>query len=351
MSIWDTYPSNYRSQEVCTILNAVNAGECVSIVGLSGAGKSNLTGFITHRVKNGPHFYFIDCNTITSSDSASLIDTIYHTIDESESPMVSNQALSVKIKQKLDTFNKGICIILDRFDLYQPGLENTRAVENNLRALRDQFKYDLTLIISTRRQLDPGSELAELFLAHTLWLGPLNRDDAVWSINAFNSRHGLQWGSATQDKIIELSQGYPSILRAICEAHASGIALDLDALQKTDVLLSRVKEFWNDAPDEATLEKCRIQNHPFLSKSLKKTSGDELTANEQRLMTHLSAHQNQICTKEELIAAVWPEEKLIAGLRDDSLTQLIHRLREKLGQKGNGEIQTLPGRGYRYKVG
>lgn len=350
MSIWDTYPPNYRLEEVQFILNAVSAGECVSLVGLSGAGKSNLTGFLTHRVKNGPCFFFVDCNTLTATDPASLINILYHTIDESNSPMVSFQALSAKIKQKMNALNNGMCIVLDRFDVYQPGSNDTKAVENNLRALRDQFKYDLTFILSTRRPLDPESELAELFLANTLWLGPLNREDSFWSINAFASRHNLQWNSATLDQIFGLSQGYPSILRAICEAHASGIPLEPGELQKSAAVQRRVNEFWNDAPDEGLLEKCRLQNHTFLSQPSKKTAGDELTANEQRLMTHLQSHQGQICTKEELIAAVWPEEKLIAGLRDDSLTQLIHRLREKMGPKENGEIQTLPGRGYRLKI-
>ena len=350
MSIWDTYPSNYRSQEVQFILNAVSAGECVSLVGLSGAGKSNLTGFLTHRINNGPCFYFVDCNTLTTTDPAFLITVLFHTIDESEAPMVSFQTLSAKIRQKVNATSNGICFVLDRFDVYQPGSTETKAVENNLRALRDQFKYDLTFIISTRRPLDPGSELAELFLANTLWLGPLNHEDSIWSIQSFALRHGLQWNSTTQEQIYKHSQGYPSILRAICEAHASGIPLDLDTLRKSDAVHRRVKELWNDSPEEATLEKCGIQNHPFLSKSQKKISGEELTANEQRLMTYLNAHQGQICTKEDLIAAVWPEEKLIAGLRDDSLTQLIHRLREKLGPKENGEIQTLSGRGYRFKI-
>jgi DNA-binding winged helix-turn-helix (wHTH) protein len=39
---------------------------------------------------------------------------------------------------------------------------------------------------------------------------------------------------------------------------------------------------------------------------------------------------------------------VITGLRDDSLAQLIRRLRQKIGA---GCIQTIPGRGYRYTAG
>ena len=45
MSAWDAYPANYREAEVRAILAALRAGECVSVIGLSGAGKSNLIGF------------------------------------------------------------------------------------------------------------------------------------------------------------------------------------------------------------------------------------------------------------------------------------------------------------------
>ena len=47
MSTWETFPPIYRKKEVSQILKAVQAGECVSIIGLSGSGKSNLMGFIT----------------------------------------------------------------------------------------------------------------------------------------------------------------------------------------------------------------------------------------------------------------------------------------------------------------
>lgn len=56
MSVWDDYPTDYRQREVEYILSAVASGECVSVAGLSGAGKSNLLGFIAHRAsQTGAH--------------------------------------------------------------------------------------------------------------------------------------------------------------------------------------------------------------------------------------------------------------------------------------------------------
>ena len=44
MGIWDEYPIDYRKQEVGYIIKTVLAGDCVSVLGLSGSGKSNLLG-------------------------------------------------------------------------------------------------------------------------------------------------------------------------------------------------------------------------------------------------------------------------------------------------------------------
>ena len=49
MSVWDSFPADYRAREVQFILKAVQAGECAAVVGLSGAGKSNLVGFLANR--------------------------------------------------------------------------------------------------------------------------------------------------------------------------------------------------------------------------------------------------------------------------------------------------------------
>ena len=65
MSQWDAYPSTYRQDEVQRILSAMQSGECVSIIGLSGAGKSNLMGFLAHRQDAFPHpNLLVDCNRL-----------------------------------------------------------------------------------------------------------------------------------------------------------------------------------------------------------------------------------------------------------------------------------------------
>ena len=64
MTIWDAYPADYRAQEVKTIQAAVLAGECAAVIGLSGAGKSNLFGFLAHRTHPAGAYILVDGNRL-----------------------------------------------------------------------------------------------------------------------------------------------------------------------------------------------------------------------------------------------------------------------------------------------
>lgn len=77
----------------------------------------------------------------------------------------------------------------------------------------------------------------------------------------------------------------------------------------------------------------------------------QLTANEHRLLIYLQAHSGKVCAKDDLIRAVWSEEVIIEGLRDDSLAQLVRRLRQKIEADPSKPrfIHTAPGRGYMYR--
>ncbi len=350
MNVWDSYPENYRSAEIQEIVAAVQAGECISLIGLSGAGKSNLLGYLVHRsTPSGIRFIHVDCNYLSGADPTSLFTAILEGLDALTSSSATLQGIIKAVRATLETTGNKLCFIFDRFELFDLSSEGYKVIANNLRALRDNFKYELTYILSMRHPLEPENELAELFLAHTLWLGPLTTSDAKWSVQQYAGRHELQWNDAITEKIVSISGGYPSMLRAVCEAASAGIPFKESELRKFNSVERRLDEFWADAPDDVALKESRLQELSLFQKVSKTRGGNqELTAAEQRLLDHLKCRNGEICSKEELIEAVWPEEKLSAGLRDDSLTQLVHRLREKIDRTGKITIQTLPGRGYRF---
>jgi len=238
-----------------------------------------------------------------------------------------------------------LCLVFDRFDGLP--LETQPALYGNLRALRDEHKYRLTYVTFTRHPLEGRSELAELFYAHTLWLGPLSESAARWAIDEYRQRSGQTWDEPVYHAILEVSGRYPSFLRAACEAVAAsgGPPPEAAALRGHPAVRRRVEEFWASAVPE-DLRHSGLEGLPLLAQE-----SNELTAKEALLLKYLQAHPGQVCEKDELMRAVWPEVKVYDdGLQDDSLAQLVRRLRRKIEPEPSNpsHIFNVPGRGYRY---
>lgn len=358
MSIWEEYPSDYRADEVQAILSAIKAGECAAVVGLSGSGKSNLLGFMAHhqaRFTTCPRLVLVDCNRLREFTTQALFELFADGLGTAAGPPPGSLAgIETRIEQELSRA-PGLCLLFDRFEALADGLddENRAGMYGNLRALRDRFKYSLTYVTATRRPLDSRSELAELFYANTLWLGPLVDSDARWNVERYAQRKGLTWDARTSEAIIRLSGGYPALLRAVCEAHAAGAGLKLDSLREHPAVSRRLAEFWADKPDPSAIRQSGLDGIPLLSagRTPELVDAAQLTAKEHQLWEYLVEHPDQVCEKDDLIRAVWPEDQIFeSGVRDDSLAQLVRRLREKVEPAPSSPryIQTVPGRGYRY---
>ena len=78
-----------------------------------------------------------------------------------------------------------------------------------------------------------------------------------------------------------------------------------------------------------------------------KDNGNEFSKKENVLFSFLENNINQICEREDIIEAVWPEEEDL-GVSDWAIDKLVARVRNKLKlQKNNLEIQTIKTRGYK----
>ncbi len=369
-TVWDAYPADYRSIEMQQISRAVCAGECLAVIGLSGSGKSNLLGFLAQRMhlpSPCPQFLLVDCNRLVEPGAAAFFRFLRRAVEDGGSSAVPPTpaddellALDEALNRRL-AGERGLCLLLDRFDaLFK--LELFNAMAGGLRALRDAHKYRLTYVTAARLPLADDTELAELFFGHTLWLGPLSHSDALWSARRDAQRYASwearDWSEAVLEKLVAFSWGYPSLLRAACEAYASGAALDSGELRAHPAVARRVAEFWADAPDPQALRLARLEGHPWLAgrpvSEAQHPAFDtaQLTAKEHLLLEYLQAHAGQVCEKDDLVHAVWPEDVIYEqGIRDESLAQLVRRLRVKI-EPDPAEpafIQTVPGRGYLFR--
>lgn len=364
-SVWDSYPADYRAAEISAIRAAAHAGESVSLVGLSGAGKSNLTSFLAHRQSTPEHpMILVDCNRLAEPTLTALFRLIRRALGDSalsDGDGVASltgvrdewDALDISLTKRLTPPVRSMSLIFDRFD----ALTTQPALFSNLRALRDAHKFQLSFILATRRPLDPHTELSELVYAHTLWLGPLSESDARWNVARYAARRGVVWGVMVAEALIHASRGYPAFLRAASEAHADGAMLDTASLAAHPAVQRRLAEFWADHPTPEELRSCGLVEVPLLTLTRPVTQPDtavdttRLTAKENLLWRHLRAHVNEVCEKDDLIRAVWPEDKIFEkGVRDDSLAQLVRRLREKIepDPAHPAHLHTVPGRGYRF---
>lgn len=374
LNAWDEYPVDYRREEIEFLRRALCAGECCALVGLSGSGKSNLLGFLTNRVEfpdGCPRLVMVDCNRLSELKAEQFFDMAAGQLSGPsvnaawDSPGSALARLESCLESALSR-DKLVCLLIDRFDVLV-GQEWFAAVSNNLRALRDRFKYRLAYLVAARQPLDQAGELAELFYGRTLWLGPLSKQDALWSaardLKRF-SRGGLVAGEAELQRIVQLSGGYPSMLRAVCEAYAAGSPLEEATLRRSLPVAARLEEFWQDNPGPEALRLSNLSGHPWLGTSPPEmriateqyTPGidsSQLTAKENLLLRYLMANPGRVCEKDELVQAVWPEEvQFSRGVRDESLAQLVRRLRLKIETSPEDPVHilTAPGRGYIYRT-
>ena len=358
MSPWDAFPDDYRSAEVRTIHSAVKAGECVAVVGLSGAGKSNLLGYLAAHPPAGeqPRYVLVDGNRLAEPTAAGFLSLMRQAVEPGSRVDPLLDALTSLEVAMTPHLAGGLCFLLDLSLLLdrEGHLLSGRGqgLWGNLRAVRDRHKFQIRYVVATRHRLPRDNELAELFFGQTLWLGPLSEADARWNVARFAERTGQTWGPDQVAAMLAASGRYPALLRALCEACAAGTAATVESWAGHEAVAARLDEFWADEPDAAELAAAGLASLPLLVAARpQQLDTTQLTAKEHRLLQVFEARRGDVCEKDDLIRAVWPEDQVFeSGVRDDSLAQLVRRLREKIEPDAAHPrmILTVTGRGYRF---
>jgi hypothetical protein len=230
----------------------IQAGESGSIVGLAGAGKSNLLGFLTHRPEVMARYLEnsglklalvqVDLNNLPNHDLATFYRVILRSLYEGRAQLAAlDESLAThietfyrKVEDKLDPFlvqsalrealllvqekKARLVLVLDPFDQFCQ-VAPTQVLDN-LRGLRDSFKTTLCYLVGLRHEVayirSPAElgELYELIDTHVCWLGPMERQDARWVISQVEEATGQSFSEAQIERLIELTGGYPALLRA-----------------------------------------------------------------------------------------------------------------------------------------
>ncbi|GAB4531761.1 MAG: hypothetical protein Kow0063_11420 [Anaerolineae bacterium] len=444
---WADFPVDYCQEHTRTILSWLRVGESGVVVGMSGAGKSNLLGFLASRpdavrahlgdMAANTCFLLLDANRLPTLTRTSFYRAMLQTIHRQRTCLLGKlrDDVSALYRESIDLQDdlllsgalqdmhhlfcyeggRRVVWLMDRFD------ETCRRLDpqffNSLRALRDLFKSQLCYVVATRHPLpylrDPAEidEFCEIMAANTCWVGPLIERDARWVARRMAERLGVTFELQDVTRILCLSGRLPAFLRMAFTSLASGeLQRGEETRTWTERLLERpdiqrnCRELWDDLSDAqraallqvmagtpldeiepeplAYLEKlglvtrdgerrrifsplfesyvCQVKGHPggqirLHPKTRAVWRGNvrlpvTLTAKEDLLLSYFLDHTGELCTKDALVRAVWPDEVPLEGVRDDRLAQLVRRLREKIEFDPSDPtyILTVHGQGYRF---
>ncbi len=284
-----------------------------------------------------------------------------------------------------------LCIILDEFD------ETFRALPPqalaNLRALRDRNRYSLcyTLLVrDTLARLRPQNDVegfGDLFMRPAIGLGPYQQDDAQRVLQQLAERKHKTLSPSMCAHLLDLSGGHPGLLVALVDAVEDPVIED--AVPQNPLELQPIRnecaKLWRGlahdeqqalnhlAQDIAVADKdtlavlqlkgllhnahqnsCAIFTPLFAQyAAMQNTSTDRLwvdtdacavyvgqkkiegfAAKEFALLTYLYAHLNHVCKRQELLAHLYPDDKLLAP-SDNRLDSLVKRTRKRLGENNH----------------
>lgn len=263
----------------------------------------------------------------------------------------------------------------------------------NLEGLKNSTHNKLSFVFTTSRGLNSISPKVfshtSLSLAESeIFLKPAGEIDSKTVCDAYLNNYNLQIPISMESELIKLTGGYIQYLQLALislnrkEIDPKKIADLFTFLIKDERIQLQSEELWEDLtkPEQLILLKITdgkkltdnelkegryLIESGFLTSDLKifsplfanflkdknqKGGGSngkiELSKKEHLLFSFLKQNLNEICEREAIIEAVWPEEESL-GVSDWAIDRLVARLRKKIKDEGEFEIVTVKTRGFK----
>jgi hypothetical protein len=286
---WNAYHIQYRKQEMSRLGSWIQAGYCGSVIGLAGAGKSNLLGFLANRPDAVARYIDdkiesvilvpVDLNNVPADDLATFYRVILRSFYERRSWM---DALTCNLITQLYLDNRAtrdpflaqsavrelllhcceqqqrVVLVLDRLDTF---LENAPTrITDTLRGLRDSFKANFTYIAGLSRELvylpDPTllGNLYHILDTRLCWVGPMSGEDARQLIQQEISLEKVAIPDDEMTYLMIYTGNLAALLQTACRwwiryQHLEQ-SLWFDTLLNDPTIQFRLKELWNGLTQE-----------------------------------------------------------------------------------------------------
>jgi hypothetical protein len=253
------YPEDSRSKEIGQLLSYIKEGNSAQLIGLPGAGRGNLLGFLAYnrsvRIKHLGEdeqlkYHFVLCN-FSEIKNRPLFDVMkflflelsssLHERRKEEEFLVVDQmfkeALSYQdelvlfqgLKKAIDflTLEKHISVVflLERFETYIPLV--TSEFFTNLRSIRSRAKYKFSVIFSVTRPLEDlleptlMADFYEFVAGHHVYLSLLDKAGIAFRAEYLEKLTGQKISQITIDSILSLTAGHGKLTRLAMEAASS----------------------------------------------------------------------------------------------------------------------------------
>src|SRR3989344_1531124 len=290
-----------------------------------------------------------------------------------------------------------VVLLFDRFEEYVPTI--TSEFFSNLKILRNRAKYKFSVVFSINRPLeetfDPTffADFYETVAGKVVYLPISDEAGLDLRVSYLEKITNKKLDKTLLSQIFELTGGHTNLVRLCAESFLAGTELldNKQLLRKYFLTQKPVRSalfaIWNfltpqeqklivNLPAQAGgnfnispflekvgLIKDKLLSIPLFADYAKEKAPDlkedaldlnvlseKLTALEYRLLKFLLENKERIVEKEEIINAVWGEQKTVLGVTDQALDQLIFRLRKKIEENPNSptHIQTIKGRGFKF---
>lgn len=289
-------------------------------------------------------------------------------------------------------------LFLLRFDRIKDTV--TPAFFDNLQGLRDATHQKLSYVFTSFRSLDKLSphvftRASLSAFCQDMYIRPLKKEDTLIVFNTYKNRYLLNLSLPVEHALFDIVDGYVQYLQlALIVLHERKDMVSdknqlYEILTRDERLMLQSEEVWesltpeerevlskvgkgtkrltkedkeqgrylwetgllNEEPNSGAITLLSPLFEEYLKQQDKKGILEaglvDFSKKENLLFTFLKTHSDEICEREDLIEAVWPEVEAL-GVSDWAIDRLVARVRNKLKlQKSSFEIQTVKTRGYK----
>lgn len=415
-------PPTFRQNSVNAVFQHIAAGDSCMIIGIGSVGKSNLLRFLqrqdvvqTYLGDNWSQYVlvYIDTNKLLKEsfwglselmmfrlireikelpgqdEALANLNDLYEKATARKTKFLHLRYLEQMIEFVCRGLNKRLVFLFDEFD---PLVEKMSPQSfNALRALRDEFKYQLMYVVAARfnlKRLRVNSAEIEAFeeivTSHTVWVGPYSKSDAHYMVHRLGKRYGIELDKNIQLKLLDATGGHPGLLRegfncvmrgdeAVAVKSLFGSLQVQDECQRlwfslsaeeqrviTDIARNRPVEestisIVNRLHDKGVLGGPWAGDQKIFSPLLAEYISQkqpvagarmvvetdrrivwvdgrkisDFTRLEFELLTYLYRQKGQVVSRDELINTLYSDQ-LIAGVSDNRLDSVVKRVRKKI---------------------